>query len=84
VATLEQVQERIRSRITQAPKVRKLEWMRISQLVVRADDYEIHRNGQVGHFAYNLYLTPFHRHLWGPSETAQECMETAALHQVLL
>lgn len=82
--TLEQVQAKVRSRISAAPAVRKLEWQRISQQVLRADDYEVRRSGAPGHFIYELVKTPFGEVLWGPCETAQEAMECASLHQVLL
>ena len=82
--TLEQVQARIRSRIVPTPVVRKLEWQQISKLVIRADDYEIHKSGQPGHFVYSLFKLPFHELLHGPVESAQEAMDAANLHQVLL
>jgi hypothetical protein len=82
--TLEQVQQKVRSRFPKSTTPRRLEWMRINQQVLRADDYEIHRSGMVGHFTYELHKTPFHQVLWGPCDTAQEAMELASLHQVLL
>jgi hypothetical protein len=83
--TLEQVQEKVRARCQKSSaSPRRLEWKRISPQVLRAEDYEIHRSGQVGHFIYELHRLPFHQMLHGPCETAQEAMEAAALHQVLL
>lgn len=81
--TLESVQEKVRSRFAKSSTPRRLEWQRINQQVIRADDYEIHRSGPLGHFTYELHKTPFHQVLWGPCETAKECQEMAALHQVL-
>jgi len=81
---LEDVQKRIRAHFPKHGVVRRLDWMRISERVMRADDYEIHRSGAPGQFTYELFKTPFYEKLWGPCETAQEAMEQAALHQVLL
>jgi hypothetical protein len=82
--TFEQIQEKVRSRFPQAPTIRTLEWQRISERVLRADDYEIHRSGVLGNFTYELFKLPFHQKLHGPCESAQEAMEAASLHQVLL
>jgi hypothetical protein len=82
--TLEQVQQKVRSRFPTAKTVRKLEWQQISKLVIRADDYEIHKSGLPGHFVYSLFKLPFHELLHGPCDNAQEAMDAASLHQVLL
>jgi hypothetical protein len=86
VLTLEQVQERIRKNFpkSDAPVRRELTWQRISREVLRADDYEIHRALVGGIYEYKLFRLPFHEELWGPSATAEECKEQAALHQVLV
>jgi hypothetical protein len=81
--TLEQVQAKVRARCNQPTTgPRKLDWMRISPQVLRADDYEIHRSGTLGAFTYELRKTPFGEVLH-TCDSAQEAIEAAALHQVL-
>jgi hypothetical protein len=86
VKTLEEVQRKIRQNFPKegSKTPRQLEWQRISPQVLRADDYEIHRKMEAGVYEYRLFSLPFHKELWGPCATADECKEQAALHQVLL
>ena len=80
--TFEEVQRKIREHFPNASAPRKLEWQRISQQVLRADDYEIHRKLEGGILQYRLFKLPFHEELW-VCGTAEEAKEQAQLHQVL-
>lgn len=73
--TLEQIQAKIRQNFPTSASPRKLDWVRISERVLRADDYEIHRSGPLGHLVYELFKLPFHQKLHGPCESSQECQE---------